>query len=139
MTASLFPREHAIEPLDGDKGRDLFRKKQLRAREALNEWILARKAEGYWVTLCAGNCGMWFAQLHTNIQQHCSMRTSGRRASLCGRAVCWRWLLFRKQYGRAAPPEMVLRWLEKYGNRMANGGHTFNPEKRAAQPRRRAV
>lgn len=115
-------------------GRDLFRKKQGRARDDLNAWILARKAEGYWVTLCAGNCGAWFAQLHFNGEQ-----LSGRRAEMCGRAVCWLWQRWRKTNGRAPPAETVLGWIEKYGDRMYGAMTSANKEKRSAQPRRRAV
>lgn len=109
----------------------LVKKKRLHARDALNEWITARKAEGLWVTLCNGNCGTWFAQQHVGIR-------SGRRSTMCGRLVCYLWLRYRRENGRAAPAEMVLFWIEKYGNRLADGGH-WNFDKRAAQPRRRAV
>jgi hypothetical protein len=71
-------------------------------RAALNEWILARKAEGLWVTHCP-SCGWYFAQKH-----------AGRPAVVCQKHRCFLWRTYQQRYNHAPPEWMRLKWEAQY-------------------------
>jgi hypothetical protein len=89
--------------------------------KAADAWILARKAEGCWVTHCP-SCGCLFAQ---------NRHLRGRRASSCNWKRCILWHRWRWRHGRAPPAWLCLRWREVYGD-AADPQHIYAYQRVAA-------